>query len=535
MLESVFAILLAVSWKAPAIAAIAWLASQWRPIRQRPATQHALWTAAALTLLCLPALEALKQARPEAAYPRLEVALPVASVRAVPGATSAAEPVPLSVPMAFAGAYLAGLAVALIRLGMGWRTARRALREAEPVRSEALGALRRLAVRAGLRKPPRLARSRRFAVPVTLGAIEPAILLPGGYERWSGARLQAVLAHECAHVARHDTRAALAVALMRAVYWFHPLAWRLARHSARLMEQACDDFAVALTGDSREYAEALVAVAALPSPAIPNDLGALTMASHLSSRVDRILSGLAPGAGRIRGRGVAALAAAAVAATFAAALLTPVWAQPAGVALEGVVVDASGARVPGVSVVVRDAARGVTEATVSGADGAFAIRGLAASASYDLEAEAGGFARAHQQVALLESANVEVQLEVGRIREAIVVEADAPQQAAAAPARAPQRIRVGGSVQKARMIQHVQPQYPEAARTEGVEGTVLLEAVISVSGQPVSLTAVNNLVDSRLVAAATDAVSQWRYQPTLLNGQPVEVSTTITVGFRLRR
>jgi TonB family protein len=80
----------------------------------------------------------------------------------------------------------------------------------------------------------------------------------------------------------------------------------------------------------------------------------------------------------------------------------------------------------------------------------------------------------------------------------------------------------------------VNPQYPEQARAEGVQGTVLLRTVISVSGQPVSLTALNNLVDGRLVAAATEAVSQWRYQPTLLNGQPVEVATIITVGFQLR-
>ena len=258
------------------------------------------------------------------------------------------------------------------------------------------------------------------------------------------------------------------------------------------------------------------------------------MASNLSSRIDRILSGVPAGAGILRRRALIALGGAASVSALAVAILTPVVAQQRGLALEGVVLDASGARVPGVSIVVRDRAQGVTEATVSSADGAFAIHGLAASEQYELEAEIGGFARANVPVALLENKNVEVELEVGGLRESIVVEADAPEQDVT-PARAPQRIRVGGNVQRARMIHHVQPEYPEQARAEGVEGTVLLEAVISVSGQPVSLNAVNNLVDSRLIAAAVEAVSQWRYQPTQLNGQPVEVATTITVGFRLRR
>ena len=257
------------------------------------------------------------------------------------------------------------------------------------------------------------------------------------------------------------------------------------------------------------------------------------MASHLSSRVDRILSGLSTGPGVVRRRTLATLAVAALAVTATVGVLTPVWAQQSGVTLAGAVVDASGARVPGVSVIVREEDQGITEVTVSGADGAFAIQGLPPSASYELEVDAGGFTKASQQVSLLENANVEVKLEIGRIREAIVVEAEAPEQTAAN--LTPQRIRVGGNVQKAKMIHYVQPEYPEAARSEGVEGTVLLEAVISASGQPVSLTPLNNLVDSRLVAAATDAVSQWRYKPTQLNGQPVEVATTMTVGFRLRR
>ena len=69
----------------------------------------------------------------------------------------------------------------------------------------------------------------------------------------------------------------------------------------------------------------------------------------------------------------------------------------------------------------------------------------------------------------------------------------------------------------------------------GIEGAVLLRAVISVDGSLLNLEVANTDVNAGLAKAALDAVKQWRYQPTLLNGQPVEVVTTITVDFRLER
>ncbi len=92
---------------------------------------------------------------------------------------------------------------------------------------------------------------------------------------------------------------------------------------------------------------------------------------------------------------------------------------------------------------------------------------------------------------------------------------------------------MGGNVQPAKLLQQVQPIYPTGAQQEGVEGTVLLEAVISKEGAPMGLKAVNSVVDQRLVDAAIEAVRYWRYKPTLLNGQPVEVVTTMSVIFQL--
>jgi protein TonB len=88
-------------------------------------------------------------------------------------------------------------------------------------------------------------------------------------------------------------------------------------------------------------------------------------------------------------------------------------------------------------------------------------------------------------------------------------------------------------VQALNLIRKVTPMYPPDARAEGVEGTVLLRAIVSKIGSLLSIVPVNTSIDPRLVSAAVGAVSQWQYQPTLLNGEPVEVITTITVSFRL--
>lgn len=103
----------------------------------------------------------------------------------------------------------------------------------------------------------------------------------------------------------------------------------------------------------------------------------------------------------------------------------------------------------------------------------------------------------------------------------------------ASPVRTPQRIRVSGQVQATKLLQMVKPAYPAAAQTAGIEGTVLLQATIGVDGTPLSITAMSKTTPEELVQAAMEAVRQWRYEPTRLNGVPVEVVTVIAVSFRL--
>ena len=95
----------------------------------------------------------------------------------------------------------------------------------------------------------------------------------------------------------------------------------------------------------------------------------------------------------------------------------------------------------------------------------------------------------------------------------------------------PQRVRVSQGVTKGLCIHKVEPPYPPLARAARVQGDVVLNAIIDTNGQITNLQLVSG--HPMLVPAALEAVKQWRYKPYLLNGQPVEVETTITVIFAL--
>ncbi len=98
-------------------------------------------------------------------------------------------------------------------------------------------------------------------------------------------------------------------------------------------------------------------------------------------------------------------------------------------------------------------------------------------------------------------------------------------------AAVPSRIRVGGQVEAAKAIYRPMPQFPPLARMARIQGTVRLEAVISKDGTIQDLKVIQG--HPLLVQSALAAVRQWRYEPTLLNGVPVEVVTEIDVNFTL--
>jgi len=93
-------------------------------------------------------------------------------------------------------------------------------------------------------------------------------------------------------------------------------------------------------------------------------------------------------------------------------------------------------------------------------------------------------------------------------------------------------VRVGGNIQAPKKVKDVNPVYPPIAQSARVQGVVILEATIGPNGNVQDVRVLRSI--PLLDAAAIEAVKQWAYTPTLLNGVPVPVIMTVTVNFTLR-
>jgi len=99
------------------------------------------------------------------------------------------------------------------------------------------------------------------------------------------------------------------------------------------------------------------------------------------------------------------------------------------------------------------------------------------------------------------------------------------------PLRKPDVVQVVSKVQESKLLYKVNPVYPELAARARVSGTVVLAAIIDVDGNVTNLKVLSG--HPLLTGAAVEAVSQWKYRPTILNGEPVSVSAVVTVVFRI--
>ncbi|MDQ6705741.1 MAG: TonB family protein [Acidobacteriota bacterium] len=196
----------------------------------------------------------------------------------------------------------------------------------------------------------------------------------------------------------------------------------------------------------------------------------------------------------------------------------------------GAVYDPSGGVVPQAKITLSNPVTGDKQSAATSASGGFNFADLVAG-QYLLQIEKAGFAPVYKAFTVDADTNVHpsVVLSMGAVVENVTVsERGTP--AAASPG--PKRIRVGGNVQAANLITKVQPVYPADQKAQGIQGTVAIKAEISRDGVPLELT-VLSAPSEELANASLDAVRQWRYRPTLLNGDPVEVETQINVNFTL--
>lgn len=115
--------------------------------------------------------------------------------------------------------------------------------------------------RLGVRRSVQLLRAADGAVPVTWGLLRPCIVVPASAGAWPADRVRIVLAHEVAHIRRHDWMMQLTAKAICGIYWFNPLFWAAANRLHQESEQACDDMALGLGVDRCEYATHLLEIA----------------------------------------------------------------------------------------------------------------------------------------------------------------------------------------------------------------------------------------------------------------------------------
>ena len=222
------------------------------------------------------------------------------------------------------------------------------------------------------------------------------------------------------------------------------------------------------------------------------------------------------------------------AATFTAAALHSEQGRSSQSQLVGTIYDGSGAVLPGVAVTLSDA-KDVKASATTDAAGRFQFP-AAAGAKYVLEAAVPGFNAFRQEFELRNSGDWDraITLQVGKLTESVTVMAKrepATQPMPGAPKPTP--IRVGGNIKAPMKLKDVHPVYPQSMRAAGRAGVVPLDALIGTDGSVVFVRVVSANVHPDLADAAIEAVRQWKFSPTLLNGKPVEVLMGVTVNFAL--
>jgi len=364
-------------------------------------------------------------------------------------------------------------------------------------------------------------------------------LLPASAAEWSAERRRIVLAHELAHVARHDWPLQICAELARAIYWFHPLMWFAAARLRSESERACDDSVLNSGVDPSHYANQLLELARTLKNAHRGWSTALAIArpTNLERRFIAMLNPNLNRGGISRRTGLLLKAAALCLLLPLAALRLP--GQNLSGKFTGTIFDPSDGAIPNATIVMTNHKANTIDMTTSNAEGNFVFKALQAG-EYEMKVLKPGFATYLASQVMLEPSHdlsMTVKLYIGALNETVDVKTEGSPKASASTETtgAPKaiRVRIGGNVEAAKLITKVQPIYPESAKAAGAQGSVLLHAVVSKDGRPYSLQVLNSQVNPDLARAAVEAVSQWRYEPTLLNGEPVEIDTTIQVNFKL--
>ena len=280
-------------WQGVAIALL--LAVVLRLMNRASSNARYLVACSAMTLLVVAAIVtfALLAQPPVAAAPRV-ARLPDATVPLTTPQVIAPHH-PLELPQAHADplryivtTWIAGvIAMAIWHIG-GWFLLLR-LRRGEPV-TQLADVLARLAPRIGVRRAVRVLEAARVDVPAVLGVLRPVILVPVALlSDLSPQQVEAILAHELAHIRRHDFLINLIQSAIETLMFYHPATWWISMNIRRERENCCDDIATKICGDDRAYAAALAALENRRNSPVVSHLAPAATGGDLLDRVRRVL------------------------------------------------------------------------------------------------------------------------------------------------------------------------------------------------------------------------------------------------------
>jgi TonB family protein len=463
-----------------------------------------------------------------------------------------------------AGVLGAGVALRMLWLAVGLARLRR-LAGALPARTARAapavdGEVSEL--QAELGTGARVAFVERVHHPVTFGIAPAVVLLPATLLSASADRRRAVLCHELWHVRRRDWLWVLGEELALSVLWFHPAVWWLVGELQLAREQVVDQLTVAATGARREYMDALFSAADLPSapPLLSGFLRRRHLARRLVSLAEevamsrvRLVGGAVVVAVVLGGSGAVGVAAwpltqephvmafrpgptsdamqrkiesvGSVRIVHRTAIEFPAVAADAGFAGTIVEVDAT---VDSSGNVTATQATSVSVHGPEAPSGAPSLAGLepAAQATVAAALDAVRDWRFEEPIETPAVARVRVRFS-RELREAVVTGVRA-----VSGFKERQVLTVGGGIRPPAKVLNVPPVYPQEAQDAKIQGVVILEAIVGEDGSVTDVEVLRSI--PQLDGPAVEAVKQWRYQPTLLNGVPQAVRMTVTVNFALQ-
>ncbi len=426
------------------------------------------------------------------------------------------------------------------------------------------------------------------AILVAFGTLRPGIILPDGADDWPDDRRRIVLTHELAHIKRNDAAVQVAAELVRCLLPLNPLVWVACRRLRQESEHACDDAVLQAGVKPSTYGAHLLdlatslkgrraAWASAPAIAHPSTLerrvvamldhrrrtpltvGGWTVVMLIALACSLPLAALslepdafpvvpAPSGGPDLAQAPAPAPASAPASTSAPAPTpaprpTPAPEPAAPVqagAATGLVTDQTGGVIPGARITITDVATRADRTAISAANGRYTIGDLPAG-DYELRVQLSGFrtTRAALRVPAGQTVDTPVTLAVGELTEAVSVVCSSsharslwqlfvPSLQAQAPM---QPIRVGGHIRPPKKTRHVAPVCPAGVVTQ--DTVVIVQSTIGPDGTVTDASILKG--PETLAGAALDAVRQWEFTPTQLNGQPIEVTMVVAVNFTVGR